>query len=98
MGGLPPIHMPFAFDCAILSRMRSAVTSRSNCANDSSMFNVSRPMLVVVLNDCVIETKLVSAFSNVSTPAGARNCSRDGGEAPECTAVPVEPFVDDGDD
>ena len=50
--------MPLALDAAILSRMRSAVTSRSNWANDSSMLSVSRPMLVVVLNDWVTETKL----------------------------------------
>src|SRR6516162_2408879 len=31
-GGTPPIHMPFLFDAAILSRMRSPMTSRSNCA------------------------------------------------------------------
>lgn len=31
-----PIHMPFAFDAAILSRTRSAPTSRWNCANESS--------------------------------------------------------------
>ena len=34
--GLPPIHMPFFLDAAILSRIRSAVTSRSNRAKDSS--------------------------------------------------------------
>ncbi len=41
-----------------LSRMRSAVTSRSNWAKDSRMFSVSRPIDVVVLNDCVTETKV----------------------------------------
>ena len=29
-GHKPPIHMPFFFEAAILSRMRSPVTSRSN--------------------------------------------------------------------
>jgi len=29
-GTVPPIHMPFFFDAAILSRIRSPVTSRSN--------------------------------------------------------------------
>ena len=43
-GLVSPIHMPFALDYAISSRMRSAATSRSNWANDSSMFRVSRPM------------------------------------------------------
>ena len=50
--------MPLAFDAAILSRMRSAVTSRSNWAKDNSMLRVSRPIEVVVLNDWVTETKL----------------------------------------
>ena len=49
--------MPFFFEAAILSRMRSPVTSRSNWANDRRTFNVSRPMLVVVLNAWVTETK-----------------------------------------
>src|ERR1700694_2704079 len=33
-GGTPPIHIPFLFEAAILSRMRSPMTSRSNCAKD----------------------------------------------------------------
>ena len=45
-----------ALEAAILSLIRSAVTSRSNWANESSMLSVSRPMLVVVLSDWVIET------------------------------------------
>src|SRR5690242_2303033 len=43
--------MPLALDAAILSRMRSPVTSRSNWAKDSSALSVRRPMLVVVLKD-----------------------------------------------
>ena len=43
--------LPLALEAAILSQMRSAVTPRSNCAKLSSMLSVSRPMLVVVLND-----------------------------------------------
>ncbi len=50
--------MPFFLEAAILSRMRSPVTSRSNWANESSTFSVSRPMEVVVLNAWVTETKL----------------------------------------
>src|ERR1019366_434232 len=46
--GMPPIHMPFFLDAAILSRIRSPVTSRSNWAKDKRTFSVSRPMLVVV--------------------------------------------------
>ena len=53
---MPPIHKPFFLDAAILSRMRSPVTSRSNWAKDKRTFNVSRPMLVVVLNCWVIDT------------------------------------------
>ena len=49
--------MPFFFEAAILSRMRSPVTSRSNWAKDSRMFRVSRPMELVVLNCWVTETK-----------------------------------------
>jgi hypothetical protein len=41
--------MPFRFEAATLSRIRSPVISRSNWANDSSMLRVNRPMLVVVL-------------------------------------------------
>src|SRR6516165_6180958 len=32
---MPPIHIPFFFEAAILSRMRSPMTSRSNCAKDN---------------------------------------------------------------
>ena len=48
--------MPFLLEAAILSRIRSPVTSRSNCANESRTFSVRRPMEVVVLNCWVIET------------------------------------------
>src|ERR1700757_1257788 len=56
-GGAPPIHIPFFFEAAILSRMRSPMTSRSNCAKDNRTFRVRRPIEVVVLNCCVTETK-----------------------------------------
>jgi hypothetical protein len=59
--------MPFFRLAATLSRMRSAVTSRSNWAKDSRMFSVSRPIDVVVLNDCVTETKVTPLRSNTST-------------------------------
>ena len=52
--------MPLRLEAAILSRTRSPMTSRSNWAKDSSTFRVSRPMLVVVLNDWVTETKETS--------------------------------------
>src|SRR3954467_4590853 len=50
--------MPRDRDALNLSRMRSPITSRSNWAKDSRMLSVSRPMLVVVLNDCVTETNV----------------------------------------
>ena len=49
--------MPFFLEAAILSRIRSPVTSRSNWAKERSTFRVSRPMEVVVLNCWVTETK-----------------------------------------
>src|SRR4029078_887166 len=54
---MPPTHKPFRFEAAILSRMRSEVTSRSNWANESSTLSVSRPIEGVVLNCWVTETK-----------------------------------------
>ena len=63
----PPIHSPFFLDAAILSRMRSPVTSRSNWANESNTLRVSRPMLVVVLKAWVIETNETPCASNTST-------------------------------
>ncbi len=56
-GAMPPTQRPLRLEAAILSRMRSEVTSRSNWANDNSTFSVSRPIDVVVLNCCVTETK-----------------------------------------
>ena len=53
---MPPTHSPLRLEAAILSRMRSEVTSRSNWANESSTFNVSRPIEVVVLNCWVTDT------------------------------------------
>jgi hypothetical protein len=55
-GNHAPIQMPFLFEAAILSRIRSPVTSRSNWAKERSTLRVSRPMLVVVLNAWVTET------------------------------------------
>ena len=69
--------MPFFRLAATLSRMRSAVTSRSNWANDSRMFSVSRPMDVVVLNDCVTETNVTPLRSNTSTSLAKSASERD---------------------
>ena len=59
--------MPFFLEAAILSRIRSAVTSRSNLAKESRTFSVSRPMLEAVLNCWVTETKDAPVASNRST-------------------------------
>src|SRR6516225_7672596 len=66
-GGTPPIHIPFFFDAAILSRMRSPMTSRSNWAKDNRTLRVRRPIEVVVLNCCVTETKEAPLASRIST-------------------------------
>src|SRR5947208_12058483 len=63
-GGTPPIHIPFFFEAAILSRMRSPMTSRSNCAKDNRTLRVKRPIEVVVLNCCVTETKQAPCWDN----------------------------------
>src|SRR6202011_5784836 len=49
---MPPTQSPLRLDAEILSRMRSEVTSRSNWANDSSTFRVSRPIEVVRDRSC----------------------------------------------
>src|SRR5712672_903970 len=72
-GGTPPIHIPFCFEAAILSRMRSPMTSRSNCAKDNRTLRVKRPIEVVVLNCCVTETKQ----HQVERTAGERLPTRD---------------------
>ena len=43
------VHHPFDLEAAILSRIRSRATSRSNWAKESSLLSVSRPMLGAVL-------------------------------------------------
>src|SRR5437660_7542439 len=59
--------MPFFFDAAILSRMRSPVTSRSNWAKDNNTLSVRRPIELVVLNCCVTETNDTASASKSST-------------------------------
>ncbi|SMG63652.1 conserved hypothetical protein [methanotrophic bacterial endosymbiont of Bathymodiolus sp.] len=59
--------MPFCLESAILSRMRSPVTSRSNWAKESKMFSVNLPMELVVLNCWVTETNETLCLSNKST-------------------------------
>ncbi len=55
------------FEAATLSRIRSAVTSRSNCAKERSTLSVSLPIDEVVLNAWVTETKEQPAASKRST-------------------------------
>ena len=76
--------MPFFLEAAILSRIRSPATSRSNWANESSTFRVSRPIEVVVLNCWVIETK--------ETPSSVEGF-HDLGEIEQRSREPVD-FVD----
>jgi hypothetical protein len=59
--------MPLRRDAAILSRMRSAMTSRSDWANESSTLSVKRPMLVVVLKLWVTLTNVTLLRSKTST-------------------------------
>src|SRR5262249_28432445 len=75
-GGMPPIHMPFFLEAAILSRTRSPMTSRSNWAKDSNTLSVSRPMLVVVLNCWVIDTNDTPQRSKTSTSLAKSDSAR----------------------
>ena len=59
--------MPLRFEAAILSRIRSPVTSRSNWAKDSRTLSVNRPIDVVVLNCWVTATNETPRPSNTST-------------------------------
>ena len=69
--GLGGIDDKFALDNVVPKRGHTAhphaVTSRSNCAKDSRMLSVSRPMEVVVLNCWVTETNDTPLRSNTST-------------------------------
>ena len=87
-GGTPPIHIPFFFEAAILSRMRSPMTSRSNCARIQTS-RVKRPIEVVVLNCCVTETK--DALSRIED-------LDDLGKIGERAGQPVDLVDDDGID
>src|ERR671936_188921 len=50
--GTPPAHLPLRRAAAILSRVRSAISSRSNWAKDNSTFKTSRPIDVAELKCC----------------------------------------------
>src|SRR5271155_3680021 len=58
---------PLFFEAAILSRIRSPVTSRSNWAKDNRTLRVRRPIELVVLNCCVTETNDTCCVSKSST-------------------------------
>ncbi len=64
---MPPTHRPLRLEAAILSRIRSEVTSRSNWAKDNRTLSVSLPMEVVVLNCWVTDTNETPWASNSST-------------------------------
>ncbi len=76
-GSGPPIHIPLALLAAILSRMRSPVTSRSNCAKDSRTLSISRPIEVAELICCVTALKLTRWRSNTSTICAKSASERD---------------------
>src|SRR6516164_9128376 len=79
-GGTPPIHIPFFFEAAILSRMRSPMTSRSNWAKDNRTLRVKRPIEVVVLNCCVTETNDAPCHDVGEQPLQSRPTHRHAGE------------------
>src|SRR6266446_2205076 len=87
----PPTQMPLRFEAAILSRTRSPMTSRSNCANDNRTLRVSRPMLVVVLKDWVIETNETECWSKSSTSLAKSASERGAGQAPIVIPGPDQP-------
>ena len=63
----PSTSSPLRLDAATLSRIRSPMISRSNCANESRTLRVSRPIDVVVLNCWVTATNDTPQASNSST-------------------------------
>src|SRR6267378_317859 len=84
--------MPFCLEAAILSRIRSPVTSRSNWAKDSRTLRVRRPMDVVVLNCWVTETNETPAASKID--AGGVKDFNDFGEIRQRTGQTID-LVDD---
>jgi hypothetical protein len=63
----PPDHLPLRRVAAILSRVRSPMISRSNCAKESKTLSMSRPMDVALLICWVTETNDTWKRSNVSS-------------------------------
>ena len=60
----PARPVPLRGAADTLSRVPFPIISRSNCANESRMFNIRRPSELVVLKSCVAETKLPPCRSN----------------------------------
>jgi hypothetical protein len=58
--------LTFAAGSGHLSRVRSAIISRSNWAKESKTLSTSRPIEVAVLNRWVMETKETPCCSKVS--------------------------------
>jgi hypothetical protein len=71
------MKMPLRRLAANWSLIRSPASSRSNCANHNSMLSVSRPIEVVVQNDCVTETNVTLFRSNTSTSFAKSVSERD---------------------
>jgi hypothetical protein len=61
--------------------MRSPITSRANCANESKILRVNRLTDVVVLNDWVTLTKVTSLRSKTSTSLAKSINARDNGRS-----------------
>ena len=74
--GVPPDHLPLRRVAAILSRVRSAMISRSNWAKDKRTLRTSRPIEVALLNCCVIDTKETPCCSKVSIILAKSNRER----------------------
>ncbi len=75
----PPVQIPLRLEAATLSRICSPITSRSNCANESSTLRVSLPIDVVVLNCWVTatnETLCASKSSIMRAKSASERVSR----------------------
>ena len=57
MGVVPPSQRPVLASSCMLSRMRSAMVSRSSCENTEAMYIMARPIGVPVSNCSRMEMK-----------------------------------------
>lgn len=60
VGVLPPSQHPVFANSCILSLIRSAMVSRSSCANTEAIYIIALPIGVAVSNCSRIETKTIS--------------------------------------